>query len=288
VNSPLHEKESAFHDQWALSVRPEDLPVREAFTAPTAMENRHILGKMGDLKGKRILDIGAGLGESSVYFAMQGADVTYNDLSPEMAHFAERLAAIHGVRLSTLILPAESAGDMGENFDFVYIANTLHHVRDRDAVFAGIRRALRPGGWFFSWDPLAYNPIINIYRKIATEVRTLDERPLTADDLVIARRHFTSVDHREFWIASLSLFLKYYFVDRVHPNSQRYWKRILRETPGGLWWWWPMRAADEILTRLPAVKWLAWNAVIWGQKPPGDQRAINASIPTGSAPPATL
>ena len=207
-----------------------------------------------------------------------------------MARFAERLANLHGVRLATVILPAEAAADMGENFDFVYIANTLHHVRDRDAVFAGIHRALRPGGWFFSWDPLAYNPVINVYRNIATEVRTPDERPLTRADLAVARRHFTSVGHREFWIASLALFLKYYLVDRVHPNSQRYWKRILRETPARLWWWMPLRFADEVLTRIPGVRWLAWNTVIWGQKAPtSDQRPEhkNASIPSGNGGPET-
>jgi hypothetical protein len=107
-------------------------------------------------------------------------------------------------------------------------------------------------------------------------VRTLDESPLTTADLALARRHFTAVGHREFWIASLTLFLKYYLVDRVHPNSERYWKRILHETPGRLWWWWPMRGADAILTRLPGIKWLAWNTVIWGQKPAGDHRAISA------------
>jgi SAM-dependent methyltransferase len=246
---------------------------------------------MGDLKGKRILDIGAGLGESSVYFALRGASVTYSDLSPEMARFAERLASLHGVRLATVILPAEAAADMGENFDFVYVANTLHHVRDRDAVFAGIHRALRPGGWFFSWDPLAYNPVINVYRKIATEVRTPDERPLTRADFAAARRHFTSVGHREFWIAALALFLKYYLVDRIHPNSQRYWKRILRETPVRLWWWMPLRFADELLTRIPGIRWLAWNTVIWGQKAlTSDQRPElkNASIPGGNGGPETL
>ena len=39
------------------------------------MENQWILELMGDLRGKKLLDIGAGLGESSVYFALQGADV---------------------------------------------------------------------------------------------------------------------------------------------------------------------------------------------------------------------
>ncbi len=35
------------------------------------------------------------------------------------------------------------------------------------------------GGSFVSWDPILYNPLINIYRKLATEVRTKDEHPLT-------------------------------------------------------------------------------------------------------------
>jgi SAM-dependent methyltransferase len=267
VSQELHEKESAFHDQWALATRPEDVGVKQAFEAPTATENRFILRRMGDVSGKRILDIGAGLGESSVYFALRGADVTYNDLSPEMARFAERLAALHGVKLTTKIGPAEAAAEMGRDFDFVYIANTLHHVADREGVLAGIAQALRPGGWFFSWDPLAYNPAINIYRKMATQVRTPDEAPLTRQDLALARRHFQHVGHREFWIASLALFAKYYLVNRVHPNAQRYWKRILKETPGALWWWWPLRGLDEILTRLPAIRWWAWNTVMWGQKP---------------------
>ena len=266
MTSPLHEKESEFHDRWALSTQPQDVAVREAFTAPTALENQCILRRMGDLKGKRILDIGAGLGESSVYFAMLGADVTYSDLSPEMANFATRLAELHQVKISTVIGPAEAAGEMGQNFDFVYIANTLHHVRDRDAVLKGIHQALRPGGRFFSWDPLTYNPIINVYRRMATGVRTPDETPLGREDLNLARKYFSEVGHREFWIGALALFLKYYVVNRVDPNADRYWKRILRETPGSLWWWWPLRGCDEILTRLPGIRWLAWNMVMWGRK----------------------
>jgi hypothetical protein len=75
------------------------------------------------------------------------------------------------------------------------------------------------------------------------------------------------VEHREFWISTLLLFVKYYVVDRVHPNEDRYWKRILRETAARLWWWMPLRALDRVLTRLPLVRWLAWNVVMYGQKP---------------------
>ena len=263
----LHEKESHFHDQWADSVRPDDVRVRESFEAPTAFENREILRQMGDLRGKRVLDVGGGLGESSVYFAIRGADVTYTDLSPGMADFAAKLAAHHGVTIHTAVCAAEAVDTLGGNFDFVYIANTIHHVHDRPALLRAMHAALNPGGKFFSWDPIAYNPVINVYRRMATDVRTPDEEPLRTKDVALARTFFPDVKARFFWIAGLAVFIKYYLMDRVHPNADRYWKRIFQETPKTLWWWMPLRAVDGILTRLPGVKYLAWNVVMWGTKP---------------------
>ena len=143
------------------------------------MENRFILSRMGELKGKRLLDIGAGLGESSVYFALQGAQVTMTDISPGMVQTGRELARKYGVEIEGIVSQAEDLGVSAETYDFVYIANTIHHVRDRDALFQKIHRALKPGGRFFSYDPVAYNPAINVYRRMATEVRTEDESPLT-------------------------------------------------------------------------------------------------------------
>ena len=262
----LHEKESAFHDAWAESTAVEAISVRECFEAPTALENRFILSKMGDLRGKRLLDVGAGLGESSVYFALQGARVTSTDLSPAMVDLTVRLAEFHGVKVDGKVCPAEDLDFQENGFDIVYLANTIHHVQDRARLFETVARVLKPGGWFYSWDPIAYNPAIGIYRRMADRVRTEDEDPLRMRDLAMARRHFDRVDHREFWIAALALFAKYYLVDKIHPNKDRYWKRILRETPGTLRWWMPLHAVDKLLTRIPGVRWLAWNMAMWGQK----------------------
>jgi len=240
--------------------------VRECFEAPTAMENRFILTRMGDLKGKRLLDIGAGLGESSVYFALQGAQVTMTDISPGMVQTGQELARKYGVEVQGIVSQAEDLGVPAETYDFVYVANTIHHVRDRDALFQEIHRALKPGGCFFSYDPVAYNPAINVYRRMATAVRTEDEVPLTLGDFRLAKKYFPNLQHREFWISTLLLFVKYYAVDRVHPNQDRYWKRILRETSQSLRSWMPLRALDAVLTRIPLVRWLAWNMVMWGEK----------------------
>ena len=224
---------------------------------------------MGNLHGQRLLDVGAGMGESSVYFALQGADVTCTDLSPSMVAFAGKLARHHGVTLREIVCPAEKLDVPDGYFDLVYVANSIHHLPDKRVFFEEVRRVLKPGGRFFSWDPIAYNPVINVYRRMAVKVRTEDETPLKAGDLKLVREYFTNIGHREFWIATLALFLKYYLLDRVNPNDEWYWKRIFKETPASLWWWYPLLAADGILTRLPGIRYLAWNMVMWGTKAAG-------------------
>jgi SAM-dependent methyltransferase len=263
----IHENETKFHDLWALSTPLDQIAVREAFEAPTAVENRAILALMGDLKGKRLLDIGAGLGESSVYFALQGAEVTAVDISPGMVDCAVALGKLHGVTINGVVQPGESLDVPKNYFDIVYVANTLHHVTDKDRMFEQIRRALKRGGRFFSYDPICYNPVINVYRRMASQVRTEDEAPLSFRDVSTAAKYFVKVEHREFWILTLLLFLKYYLVDRVHPNQDRYWKRILREKRETLGWWMPLERVDRVLTRIPLVRRLAWNMVMWGEKP---------------------
>jgi SAM-dependent methyltransferase len=264
-----HKREAAFHDAWAGSTRPEDVLVRESFEGPTALENRFILELMGPLAGKRLLDIGSGLGESSVYFALQGADVTALDISPGMIETTLNLGKKYGVELKGVVSVAEELNVPSDSYDLVYIANAVHHVQDRPRLFNEIRRILKPGGRFFSYDPLAYNPAINVYRRMATEVRTSDERPLTRADVKLASRYFSNFGHREFWIASLALFAKYYLKDRIHPNRDRYWKRITHEKAEDLRWWSPLCSLDAVLTRIPLVRWLAWNIVMWGEKRTG-------------------
>lgn len=265
-DSIVHEREAAFHDAWANSTRIEDVHVRECFEAPTALENRFILKHMGPLSGKRLLDIGAGLGESSVYFALQGAQVTTVDISPQMVELALELGRKYGVELQGIVSGGEDLNLPSASYDVIYIANTIHHVQNRASLFEQMHRALRPGGRFFSYDPLAYNPVINVYRRMATAVRTPDESPLTAADVELAKKYFRRVEHREFWISTLLLFVKYYLMDSIHPNRDRYWKRILREKPEHLGWWIPLRSLDALLTRIPLIRWLAWNVVMWGEK----------------------
>ena len=93
-------REKDFHNQWAQSIQIDDLLVRETFEAPTAIENHYALTQLGYLKGKRGLDLGCGAGESSVYLALQGAEVHACDVAEEFLAVAGELAGKFGVRLS--------------------------------------------------------------------------------------------------------------------------------------------------------------------------------------------
>jgi SAM-dependent methyltransferase len=268
MNSSRELRERAFHDEWAEHTPLTEIRVLAAFENITAQENRFILSRMGNLKGMRILDIGAGLGESAVYFALQGARVTANDISPAMLDRCVALGSSHGVSIATLQGSASDEFDFGESqFDIAYGANVLHHIGSIPPFLKAVKRALAPGGRFFFFDPLTYNPAIKVYRRLAADVRTEDERPLRFSDLNYFRALFTEVHHREFWLTTLFIFFKYFLFDRVDPNADRYWKRILKEDPDRIGRWFePLQRLDQVLLRLPPLQFLAWNMVIWGRK----------------------
>ena len=268
MDSTRELREKVFHDEWAKQTPVANIRVLDAFENITAQENRFIINRMGDLNRLRILDIGAGLGESAVYFALRGARVTANDISPAMLNQCLVLAKRFGVSIDTYLSSSSEKFDFGENqFDIVYGANVLHHVGSIQPFLTAVKRALAPRGRFFFFDPLAYNPAINVYRLLATNVRTEDEQPLRFSDLKYFRELFSEVQHREFWLTTLLIFFKYFLLDRIDPNSERYWKRILSEDSDRIGWWYkPLQRLDNVLLLLPPLQFMAWNIVIYGRK----------------------
>lgn len=255
--------EREFHDSWAASTNIADIDVRAANEACTAPEIRYITKRLGDLRGKRLLDLGCGLGEVSVYFATQGAQVTACDLSSGMLDASSRLAVANGVRVSTHLADAEDLRLPADSrFDIIYAGNLLHHV-DIDRTLAKLKPHLAPGGTLVTWDPLAYNPVINAYRRIATQVRTADEHPLTWRDIGLFRRHFRTVETRYFWLTSLTIFLIMALIQHRDPNRERFWKVVVKEGENWRWLYQPLEALDRfLLGLLPPLRLLCWNVVV--------------------------
>ncbi|PSB42853.1 SAM-dependent methyltransferase [Cyanosarcina cf. burmensis CCALA 770] len=260
------EREKQFHDAWAAAIDVEGIRVADYFEACTAPENRFILRQMGDVQGKKILDLGCGAGENSVYFAKKGALCMAADYSPGMVEVALDLAAKNGVKIEGRTMDASALDCPDNSFDFVYAANLLHHLPDPRAAILEMHRVLKPGGKACFWEPLKHNPIINVYRRIATKVRTEDEMPLDIAIVKFIERNFSHTNYDTFWIATLWIFLQFYLIERVDPNKERYWKKIIIEhqrlAPAYL----RLEKWDKLLKKIPGMKRYAWNLAVVATK----------------------
>ena len=268
MKSERYGKERTFHDAWAEGEDPRKIDVRNSNEACTAPEMRYITQRLGALQGKRLLDVGCGLGEASVYFALNGAEVTSSDLSPGMLTATECLAQVNGVRVMPHLAAAEDMQlTADQRFDVIYAGNLLHHV-DIGETLARLKPHLAPDGMLVTWDPLAYNPVINVYRAIATEVRTPDEHPLKWGDIKTFKRHFEIVETRYFWLTTLVIFVVMAIVQRRNPNKERFWKVILQEGDKWRWLYRPLEILDGVLLNLiPPLRLLCWNVVVIARGP---------------------
>jgi SAM-dependent methyltransferase len=108
-------------------------------------ERAGFLRRLRDEGCQRLLELGAGTGQDSVFFAGHGLQVVATDLSPKMvACCREKGLDARVMDLLHLDFPAES-------FDAVYALNCLLHVPNADLPAAGevIASVLQPGGLFF-------------------------------------------------------------------------------------------------------------------------------------------
>ncbi|MBR0843865.1 class I SAM-dependent methyltransferase [Bradyrhizobium liaoningense] len=95
-----------------------------------------------DMRGWRVLDLGAGLGFDAHRLSLKGATVTALEFSPLLAEWgAANFPAIRWIGGLSDALPFRAG-----SFDAVFCNAALHHMRDIPAVFQEALRVLRPGG----------------------------------------------------------------------------------------------------------------------------------------------
>ncbi len=100
-----------------------------------------ILARLAPRTGERILDLGCGDGVLTARLVEAGASVVGVDASAAMV----TAAAARG--LDARVMDARALSFERE-FDAVFSNAVLHWVPDADAVIAGVKRALKPGGRF--------------------------------------------------------------------------------------------------------------------------------------------
>jgi SAM-dependent methyltransferase len=166
---------------------------------------RILLQAAGSLQGKRVLDFGCGMGQTSrIYAELGAARVDGFDISSENIRVAEKNTKRDGLddRVFFRHLAAEEIDYPDESFDLVLGKAILHHT-DLEKTSRQLARVLRAGGFAYFLEPLAHNPILNLFRWLTPSRRTPTEKPLRLEDLDVFRKHFDSVTYRGFYLFTL-------------------------------------------------------------------------------------
>jgi tocopherol O-methyltransferase len=114
--------------------------------------------------GERVLDVGCGMGGSSIFLAKRrNCTVTGVTLSPFQQIWASCAARWQGVSRQTgfRCVDAEQAAFDPKSFDVVWSVECTEHLFDKPAFFQRAAQWLRPGGRMAICAWLAGNPLAN-------------------------------------------------------------------------------------------------------------------------------
>ena len=101
-------------------------------------------------QGKRVLEVGCGIGTDSINFARAGAHLTAVELSGESLRIAAQRADVMGVadRIRFVQANAEELTSVlaDEPFDLVYSFGVIHHTLHPERALAEMHALVAPGG----------------------------------------------------------------------------------------------------------------------------------------------
>jgi 2-polyprenyl-3-methyl-5-hydroxy-6-metoxy-1,4-benzoquinol methylase len=181
-------------ERWIASLQP-------AMPNPRECTDR-LLMALGQIDGKCICDIGCGMGLLTWELANKGARVSAIDISSEAVKMTRERNKEFGKRVSVQQMDASNLLYNSETFHLVTGLWILHHL-DTENVAKEISRVLKPGGKAIFIEPLAYNPLSNIWRRLTPSLRTSDEWPLSYPDISEMGKHFSSVNYQEYDLLTL-------------------------------------------------------------------------------------
>ena len=128
----------------------------EGFLSPGGPEEIAAISKGLDLAGKRILDIGCGLGGADVVLVrdLGAGQVVGIDIEAQLVTRARQIVAAAGLENAIeirLVEPGPLPFDAG-SFDVVFSKDSIIHIPDKPNFYIDVLRVLRPGGVFVGSD----------------------------------------------------------------------------------------------------------------------------------------
>lgn len=106
------------------------------------------VAKFNDFKGKRVLEIGTGIGTDALQFAKGGANHIGIDLTFAGPRLAQEQFELAGFSGKFTVGNAEVLPFADESFEHIYSFGVIHHSPSTEKIVAEMRRVLKPAGTF--------------------------------------------------------------------------------------------------------------------------------------------
>ncbi|HEU4552111.1 MAG TPA: class I SAM-dependent methyltransferase [Chitinophaga sp.] len=244
--------ERDFHDRYAEGLNwneniSETLSYeRDEYGVPVEDYFRKMLG---DVKGKKILDIGSGHGNTALNLAVKGAIVTSIDIAPKLIEGCKHRAQINKLDVDFRVMNACELEFADNTFDIILGFRTIHHLPNLEQFYKEAQRCLKKGGFLLVVEPQKYNPFVEIGRRFIKndeDSRTPTEHPIVPKDIRLLKRIFGNIEKREFeFLKAGSLFFKLIRMNFLYKLAMK-----------------TFTVVDNVLWYIPFLRPMYWQVVI--------------------------
>jgi SAM-dependent methyltransferase len=156
-----------------------------------------------DVEGKRVIVVGCERGGVTP-LAHRGAIVTGVDIADHAIKLLNQAIENEGLTANAraLVMNGEDLQLPANSADLICCTGVLHHL-DVEKAAESWARTLAPNGRVTMIEPMAWHPVVFLYRIFTPHMRTPDEHPLTPKDIKALRRHFGKVKVQGFVLTSV-------------------------------------------------------------------------------------
>jgi ubiquinone/menaquinone biosynthesis C-methylase UbiE len=160
-------------------------------------------------RSKIVLDYGCGVGSITQKIAYSNpVKLIGIDISEVSINKAMKSAKNLNLQIDYSVDNCEKTRFEEKTFNLVFGSGILHHL-NLDKAITEINRILKIEGEMVFIEPLGTNPLINLYRKLSPNSRSIDEHPFVKKDFDLINSLFKNVSINYYGFFTLVFFLFY-------------------------------------------------------------------------------